>query len=53
MIYDLIIIGLGAAGMNAALYAKRSGLSILVFLGLVIVEKRLVNYTPKKTILQL
>lgn len=31
MIYDVIIIGLGAAGMNAALYAKRSGLSILVF----------------------
>lgn len=33
MVYDLIIIGLGAAGMNAALYAKRSGLSILVFEG--------------------
>lgn len=31
MIYDLIIIGLGAAGMNAALYAKRSGLNMLVF----------------------
>lgn len=30
MIYDLIIIGLGAAGMNAALYAKRSNLNILV-----------------------
>lgn len=33
MVYDLIIIGLGAAGMNAALYAKRSGLNILVFEG--------------------
>lgn len=31
MVYDLIIIGLGAAGMNAALYAKRSGLNVLVF----------------------
>lgn len=31
MIYDLIIIGLGAAGMNAALYAKRSGMNILIF----------------------
>ena len=30
MIYDLIIIGLGAAGMNASLYYKRSGLNILV-----------------------
>lgn len=33
MVYDLIIIGLGVAGMNAALYAKRSGLNILVFEG--------------------
>jgi len=31
MIYDLIIVGLGVAGMNAALYAKRSGLKMLVF----------------------
>lgn len=29
MIYDLIIIGLGAAGLNSALYAKRSGLNVL------------------------
>ena len=28
--YDLIIIGLGVAGMNAALYAKRANLDILV-----------------------
>lgn len=33
MLYDLIIVGLGVAGMNAALYAKRSGMSILVFEG--------------------
>ena len=33
MIYDLIIVGLGAAGMNAALYAKRSGMNLLVFEG--------------------
>ena len=31
--YDLIIVGLGAAGMSAALYAKRSGLKTLVFEG--------------------
>ncbi|MBE7044480.1 MAG: thioredoxin-disulfide reductase [Ruminococcaceae bacterium] len=30
MIYDMIIIGSGAAGMNAALYAGRSGLNTLV-----------------------
>ena len=29
--YDLIIIGLGPAGINASIYAKRSGLNILVF----------------------
>lgn len=28
--YDLIIIGLGPAGINASIYAKRSGLNILV-----------------------
>lgn len=33
MIYDLIIVGLGVAGMNASLYAKRSGLNMLVFEG--------------------
>lgn len=29
MIYDIIIIGMGPAGIGAAIYAKRSGLSIL------------------------
>lgn len=29
--YDLIIIGLGPAGINACIYAKRSNLNILVF----------------------
>lgn len=29
MIYDLIIIGLGPAGISAAIYAKRAGLNIL------------------------
>lgn len=29
--YELIIIGLGPAGINACIYAKRSGLKILVF----------------------
>lgn len=28
--YDLIVIGLGPAGMNAAIYAKRSNLNVLV-----------------------
>lgn len=28
--YDVIIIGMGPAGMNAALYAKRSGMNVLV-----------------------
>jgi len=45
MLYDLIIVGLGAAGMNAALYAKRSGLSILVFEGEV--PGGLINKTDK------
>lgn len=31
MVYDLIIIGLGIAGINASIYAKRSGLNILTF----------------------
>ena len=43
--YDLIIIGAGPAGMNAALYAKRAGLNILV------IEKEnpggLINITNK------
>ena len=30
MIYDLIIIGLGPAGISAAIYAKRGGLNTLV-----------------------
>ncbi len=28
--YDIIIIGMGPAGMNAAIYAKRSGLDVLI-----------------------
>ncbi len=31
MIYDIIIVGLGIAGINASIYAKRSGLNVLVF----------------------
>ncbi|NLA33078.1 MAG: NAD(P)/FAD-dependent oxidoreductase [Mollicutes bacterium] len=31
MIYDIIIIGMGPAGMSAGIYAKRSGMSVLVF----------------------
>lgn len=31
MVYDLIIVGMGPAGMSAAVYAQRSGLNILVF----------------------
>ena len=31
MIYDLIIIGMGPAGVSAAIYAKRAGLNILCF----------------------
>lgn len=45
MLYDLIIVGLGAAGMNAALYAKRSGLNVLVFEGGV--PGGLINKTDK------
>lgn len=30
MIYDVIIIGLGAAGVSASIYAKRSGLNVIV-----------------------
>ena len=45
MLYDLIIVGLGAAGMNAALYAKRSALNVLVFEGEV--PGGLINKTDK------
>lgn len=31
MIYDLIIVGMGPAGMSAAIYAQRSGMNVLVF----------------------
>jgi len=31
MIYDLIIIGMGPAGVSAAIYAKRAGLNVLCF----------------------
>ena len=30
MVYDVIIIGLGAAGVSASIYAKRSGLNVAV-----------------------
>ena len=30
MLYDVIIIGLGAAGLSASIYAKRSGLNVAV-----------------------
>lgn len=30
MVYDVIVIGLGPAGMGASIYAKRSGLKVLV-----------------------
>lgn len=47
--YDVIIIGMGPAGMNAALYAKRSGLNVLVLEksipgGLVNITNKVENY---------
>ena len=29
MIYDLVIVGLGPAGVSAAIYAKRAGLKVV------------------------
>lgn len=49
MIYDLIIIGMGPAGISAAIYAKRSGLNVLVFEknmpgGLMNITNKIENY---------
>ncbi len=43
MIYDVIIIGAGPAGISAAIYAKRSGLKTLVFESKML--GGLINYT--------
>ena len=43
MVYDLIIIGLGPAGIAASIYAKRSGLNVLVLESKI--PGGLVNYT--------
>ena len=55
MIYDVIIIGLGAAGVSASIYAKRSGLNVAVISfsvpGGIINEANLVeNYPGFKSI---
>jgi len=47
--YDLIIIGMGPAGMNAALYAKRSGMKVLLIEknipgGLINITNKVENY---------
>ena len=47
--YDVIIIGMGPAGMNAALYAKRSGLNVLILEksipgGLINITNKVENY---------
>ncbi len=43
MIYDVIVIGLGPAGIGASIYAKRSGLNVLVLEGKM--PGGLLNYT--------
>lgn len=42
-IYDMIIIGAGPAGMSAAIYAKRAGLSVLLLEGSFIKGGQVVN----------
>lgn len=49
MLYDLAIIGAGTAGLSAAIYAARAGLSVLVFEGAmyggqIIVSPTIENY---------
>ena len=47
MIYDIIILGSGPAGMNAALYAKRYGLNLKIFgtsLGMIVETGEVENY---------
>ena len=41
--YDMIIIGAGPAGMSAAIYAKRAGLSVLLLEGSFIKGGQVVN----------
>ncbi len=43
MIYDMIIIGSGPAGMTAGIYAKRAGLSVLVIEGNFVWGGQIVN----------
>lgn len=43
MIYDMIIIGCGPAGMTAGIYAKRAGLSVLVVEGNFVWGGQIVN----------
>ena len=52
--YDVIIIGMGPAGMNAALYAKRSGLNVLILEksipgGLINITNKVENYLGNGT----
>ena len=49
MLYDLAIVGAGTAGLSAAIYAARAGLSVLVFEGAmyggqIIVSPTIENY---------